>query len=78
MAKRHRNEGLRKICCCPRTKWAACSHSWFVNYKPRNPERRNRETKDGGYRLSLDRVLHRHIDSKSEARREAERVKDLD
>src|SRR5262245_52507939 len=55
---RHRNHGLRKRCTCPRKVWPKCSHSWYLNFKPK-----------GGphYQLSLDREVGRHVDSKSEA-----------
>ena len=56
--KRRHNGGLRKICNCARSKWSTCDHSWHFNFKPK-----------GGpaYRLSLDRVLDKHIDSRSAA-----------
>jgi hypothetical protein len=64
--KRTRNGGLRKRCECPRKVWPKCPHSWFLNFKPK-----------GGphYRLSLDQELDRHIDSKTEAIAEAERIR---
>jgi hypothetical protein len=60
------HHGLRKRCRCKRKDWPKCSHSWHLNFKPR-----------GGlpYRLSLDREVGRHIDSKSEALTEAERIR---
>jgi integrase len=63
---RHRNGGLRKRCECPRKVWPKCPHSWFLNFRPK-----------GGphYRLSLDREVDRHIDSKTEAIAEAERIR---
>jgi hypothetical protein len=63
---RRRNHGLRKRCGCPRKVWPKCPHSWHFNYKPR-----------GGkpYRISLDRELRRHIDSKTEAQKEAARIR---
>jgi hypothetical protein len=63
---RHRNGGLRKRCECPRKVWPKCPHSWFLNFRPK-----------GGphYRLSLDREVGRHIDSKTEAIAEAERIR---
>ncbi len=66
MTKRHQNNGLRKLCRCPRRQWSKCGHAWHLNFKP-----------PGGpsYRLSLDRHLGRHIDSKTEAAREAARIK---
>jgi integrase len=63
---RHRNSGLRKRCRCPRKVWPKCPHSWFLNFKPR-----------GGppYRLSLDRELGRHVNSKNEAEATATRIR---
>src|SRR5205809_4761988 len=63
---RHRNGGIRKRCPCPRRNWAKCPHGWHLNYRPK-----------GGphYRLSLDRKVGRHIDSKTEAQAEAERIR---
>ena len=62
---RNRNNGLRKRCSCPRTKWAKCSHPWHLNYK----------WKETHYRLSLDREVGQPVTSKSEASREAERIR---
>jgi integrase len=63
---RNRNDGLRKLCDCPRRKWAKCSHPWHFNFKRR-----------GGpaYRFSLDAELGRRIRSKTEAEAEAERIR---
>ena len=63
---RHQNMGLRKRCDCPRKVWPKCPHSWFVNFKPR-----------GGthHRLSLDRELGRHVESKREAETEATKIR---
>ena len=63
---RHQNNGLRKLCGCARRAWSKCGHAWHLNFKP-----------PGGpsYRLSLDRELGRHLDSKTEAAREAARTK---
>jgi integrase len=62
----NRNGGLRKRCACPRRNWAKCPHGWHLNYKPK-----------GGphYRISLDRELRRHVDSKSEAVKEALKIR---
>jgi len=63
---RHVNNGLRKVCDCPRRQWAKCSHGWHFNFKPR-----------GGpsYRLSLDKHLGQHIDNKTDAETEAEKIR---
>src|SRR5712692_7314402 len=63
---RHRNFGIRKICSCGRSRWPRCSHSWYVNFKPKGGRH---------FRFSLDVDLGRHIDSKTEAEHEAIRVK---
>lgn len=62
----HRNGNIRKICDCSRRNWPKCAHAWHFNYKPK-----------GGpsYRLSLDRELRRHIESKSEAVKEANNIR---
>jgi integrase len=63
---RLRHHGLRKRCRCRRKDWPKCAHAWHLNYQPR-----------GGthYRVSLDRVLGRHVDSKSEAEIEARNIR---
>lgn len=52
-ATRHRNNGIRKTCGCPRRGWAKCPHSWRLNYK--------------NVRIAIDRLAGRHIESKTEA-----------
>jgi integrase len=76
MKSRHTNHGLRKLCKHNRRQPAKCPCSWFMNYRPRNPARRNPKTKDGSYRFGLDRLLHRHIADKTTAEREAFRLKE--
>ena len=62
---RHRNNGLRKRCDCPRTKWSKCPHGWHFNFR----------WKGVNHRLSLDRECGRHIESKTEAQGEVERIR---
>ena len=62
---RHRHDGLRKICGCPRRQWAKCAHPWHFNFKWHRTH----------YRFSLDRELGRPIPSKTEARTEADRLR---
>ena len=63
--KRQRNDGIRKVCRCPRRSWSKCPHPWHFSYKW-----------DGThYRFSLDRHLGRRVESKTEAKAEAERLK---
>ncbi len=65
-AKRHDNNGLRKICDCPRRNWPKCSHDWHFNFKPRGGQ---------PWRFSLDVELGRRIASKGDAEREAARIR---
>jgi integrase len=64
---RHENKGVRKLCSHKRSAWAGCKHPWHFNYKPSDPARLNPESKDGGYRFSLDKHFGEHIDSKTKA-----------
>lgn len=32
-AQRHTNDGLRKLCGCPRRTWVKCRHPWHFNFK---------------------------------------------
>jgi len=66
MTDRHANKGLRKICTCARRTWSKCAHSWYLNFKPRGGK---------AYRLSLDKYLGKHIDSKTKAEIEAEKIR---
>ena len=63
---RHRNSGLRKRCGCLRKNWPKCPHGWHLNYKPKGGSH---------HRVSLDREVGHHIDSKTEAVAEAERIR---
>ena len=62
---RQRNHGLRKRCGCPRAKWLKCPHGWHFNFR----------WKGVNHRLSLDRECGRHIESKTQAQQEAERLR---
>lgn len=72
---RRRHHGLRKRCRCKPRDWPRCAHGWHLNFKwklePDNPNAPD----DGHWRLSLDREVGRHIDSKSNAIAEAERIR---
>jgi integrase len=63
---RHRNGGIRKRCGCPPRNWPKCPHGWHLNFKPK-----------GGphYRISLDKEVGKHLDNKSDALAEAERIR---
>lgn len=63
--RRHHNDGLRKICGCERRTWPKCPHPWHLNYT----------YKGKVHRLSLDREVGKHIDSKTAAEAEAERIR---
>jgi integrase len=62
---RQRNDGLRKICNCPRRQWAKCPHLWHFNYK----------WGDITVRKSLDGLIGRNVTSKTEAEHEAEKLR---
>ena len=62
--RRHRNNGLYKICGCPRRRWARCPHAWHFNFKWR----------DAHHRFSLDRHARQHLDSKTDARTLADEI----
>jgi hypothetical protein len=62
--KRERNDGLRKICDCPRRQWAKCPHLWHFNFK----------WGDVALRKSLDALVGRKVTSKTEAEHEAEKI----
>ena len=62
---RHRNHGLRKRCGCPRKNWPKCPHAWHFNFR----------WKGVNHRLSLDREYGRHIETKTEAQQEADRIR---
>ena len=63
--KRHRNDGLRKICSHHHSRWPKCKDAWHFNFKY------------GGqaYRFSLDRHLGRHVRTRAEAEREADVIR---
>jgi hypothetical protein len=63
---RNRNDGIRKVCGCPRDKWPKCPHGWRMNFK----------WKGVHHRYALDRLLApRQVRSKTEAENEAERIR---
>jgi len=61
----HDNDGLRKICGCPRRQWAKCAHPWHFSFKWNGTH----------YRFSLDREFGRHIADKTKARTEADKLR---
>jgi hypothetical protein len=62
---KHRNTGLRKRCGCPRKNWAKCSHSWHFNFKWNGEH----------HRFSLDREVGHPITNKTDAEKEADRIR---
>lgn len=60
----HCRFGLRKRCRCARRDWATCRHGWHLNFK----------WQGHNHRVSLDRELGRHVDSKTVALEEAEKI----
>jgi integrase len=64
---RNVNRGLFKRCDCARRAWPKCPDAWWFAYKPRGGTKR--------YRISLDRQLGRHLESKTEAESEAGRLR---
>jgi integrase len=57
--KRHRDDGLRKLCACSQRKWSVCTHPWYFSYKAKGKPR---------VRVSLDRYTGRHIGALDEAK----------
>ncbi len=65
MAKRRRNDGLRKICGCSRQRWNKCAHPWHFNF-----------TWQGAvHRFCLDRHIGRRIAGRKVAEGEAEKLR---
>lgn len=62
---RQANNGLRKVCACPRRVWAKCPHPWHFSFKWAGVH----------HRFSLDRHLGRHVESKIDATKEADRLR---
>src|SRR4051794_6625221 len=63
---RHRNAGVRKLCDCARSNWPKCAHSWYFNFKPRGGR---------AYQFSMDVEIGRHVETKEEAKAEADRMR---
>jgi integrase len=61
----HRNDGLRKLCGCKRRQWAKCPHGWHFSFK----------WGETHHRFSLDKHLGKHIDNKTDADDEAEKIR---
>ena len=63
--KRQHNDGVRKVCRCPKRKQPKCHHPWHFNYRWRGED----------HRLSLDRHLGRRIETRTDAKAEAEKLR---
>ena len=63
--KRQRNNGLKKVCGCPRRTWAKCRHPWHFSF----------QWKGERHRLSLDRYKGRQLTSKKAAEAVADEVR---
>ena len=63
--KRHRNDGLRKVCDCARRNWAKCPHPWHVNFQHNGT----------AIRKSLDKLAGKRITSKTDAEDAWEQIK---
>jgi integrase len=62
---KHRNDGLRKVCGCARKSWTKCPHPWHFAFQWQGTH----------HRYSLDRLLGKRIESKTDAETEAERLR---
>ena len=87
MKKRHRNDGIRKLCDCARRTWPKCPHPWHFNFKWNGEHFRFTLEKRIGKVVRVDRAmpdgstkpewrrdrasLGRAISGKSEAQHEA-------
>ncbi len=63
---RSRHDGLKKRCGCVRRNWSECSHPWYFNFA----------WKGEHYRLNLDRLVGRELKGKTDAKAEAERLRE--
>lgn len=85
--KRETNGGIRKLCGCPRRKWAKCEHPWHFNFAHEGEHYRftlerqigkivRRQNAKGQWRWYRDRAaLGERITTKTDAEREANRLK---
>ena len=62
---KHRHDGLRKICRCPRRQWPKCGHSYHFAFFHRGVP----------HRYSLSRLLGRPVTTYQAARAEADRLR---
>jgi len=61
----HHNDGLRKICGCPRRVWARCPHAWHLAFR----------WKGKSYRFSLNRQTDTPIAGKIDAEKVADHIR---
>lgn len=62
---KQRNAGVRKICGCARREWSRCAHPWHFSF----------QWKGTHHRFSLDRHVGRELTGRTEADREAARIR---
>ena len=60
-----KNRGIQKICGCNKANWSKCKHAWHFNFR----------WKEVSHRFSLDAHLGKHVESKTDAEAEAERLR---
>lgn len=83
MTTRQKDDGLRKLCECPRRSWAKCAHPWHFDYKWNGERYRftldrkvGRLVKDAKGKWQRDRgTLGDQIDSKTVAEQERDRLR---
>jgi integrase len=61
----HHNDGLRKICHCPRRVWSRCPHAWHLAFR----------WKGRSYRFSLTRYADKPITGKIDAQQAADHIR---
>ncbi len=61
----HHNDGLRKICQCPRRLWPRCPHAWHLAFR----------WKGRSYRFSLSRHAEKPITGKIDAQQAADHIR---
>ena len=58
---RHRSDGLRKRCGCPRRQWSKCLHPWHIGFAYNGKEHRwslhKVASKPAGYWMSKEGTL---------------------
>ena len=68
MSPRARGNGVRKVCRHGWRQWPKCPCAWYFSFKPRRSGRR--------YRFSLDAELGQHFESKADAEKAANTIRE--